>query len=390
MTSDSLVEHEQNSSFPSSKERSPALGHLVGVHRALLFRLRESVSTILPFNHRATLPHMPPLFLLLVLLLILASFPDPVTSDAFPPAPSGSLSRSVPATFRTSDSRRSAPLRDALFKKSPSHSLSSTRSHSYPSSSSASSHNSERVGSLSRVNDILAREDRQLFVSKVYLILFAQLLTTGGFIALAQRNMAAISSLLMSESGPLLHGLSTFVTIASFYALLLSPDLRRGKWKYPLLGLFTVGESSLVALLTLFFPRRVVAQAAGVTAFAAGSISLYTAKNKNPRYDLTRYGTFLYSLGTCFLILSLMHLLGLTVSWMPRIPWNEKLMCSLGAGLFSAYLSVHTKMVVGGGSAMFHEKDYIFAALQLYSDIINLFVYLLRIMSASQSGKKSR
>lgn len=52
----------------------------------------------------------------------------------------------------------------------------------------------------------------------------------------------------------------------------------------------------------------------------------------------------------------------------------------IGAFIFSCFIVVDTQMIVGGKHALqFTPDDYIAAALNLYLDIVNLFLYILRI-----------
>jgi FtsH-binding integral membrane protein len=64
------------------------------------------------------------------------------------------------------------------------------------------------------------------------------------------------------------------------------------------------------------------------------------------------------------------------------LPYNDMLYGLVGACLFSFYLAHHTKLLVGGKHAKYqmNEKDYVFAAMTLYNDIINIFIYMLRLM----------
>ena len=56
----------------------------------------------------------------------------------------------------------------------------------------------------------------------------------------------------------------------------------------------------------------------------------------------------------------------------------------LGALLFSVYLVVDTQMMMGGKHKYtISPEEYIFAALNLYLDIINLFMYILQIVAAA-------
>lgn len=51
---------------------------------------------------------------------------------------------------------------------------------------------------------------------------------------------------------------------------------------------------------------------------------------------------------------------------------------------FQQYLVVDTQMIVGGThSVRIDAEEYIFAALTLYLDVINIFLFILRIVAAS-------
>ena len=54
----------------------------------------------------------------------------------------------------------------------------------------------------------------------------------------------------------------------------------------------------------------------------------------------------------------------------------------LGALLFSIYLIFDTQLILGKGQYSYSLDDAYLAAIQLYMDIINLFLYLLQIIGA--------
>lgn len=57
----------------------------------------------------------------------------------------------------------------------------------------------------------------------------------------------------------------------------------------------------------------------------------------------------------------------------------------LGALLFSVYLVYDTQMMMGGKHKYsIHPEEYIFAALNLYVDIINIFIMILGIIGTSR------
>ena len=60
---------------------------------------------------------------------------------------------------------------------------------------------------------------------------------------------------------------------------------------------------------------------------------------------------------------------------------------SVGALIFSLYIVYDTQMMMGGKHKYsLSPEEYIFAALNLYLDIINLFMYLLAIFGGNRGS----
>ena len=58
---------------------------------------------------------------------------------------------------------------------------------------------------------------------------------------------------------------------------------------------------------------------------------------------------------------------------------------AVGCLIFSLYLIYDTQIMLGGKHKYsLSPEEYIFAALNLYLDIINLFLYILRIIGAAR------
>lgn len=62
-------------------------------------------------------------------------------------------------------------------------------------------------------------------------------------------------------------------------------------------------------------------------------------------------------------------------------PFLDNLYCSLGVLVFGIYLVIDTQMIVGGKRLEISMDDYVVGALILYLDIIQIFLYLLEILS---------
>ena len=59
---------------------------------------------------------------------------------------------------------------------------------------------------------------------------------------------------------------------------------------------------------------------------------------------------------------------------------------SIGCIIFSLYIIYDTQLMVGGSHKYsLSPEEYVFAALNLYLDIINLFMYILSIIGNSRN-----
>jgi hypothetical protein len=56
------------------------------------------------------------------------------------------------------------------------------------------------------------------------------------------------------------------------------------------------------------------------------------------------------------------------------------LYCTLGVLLFGIYLIIDTQMILGGKRMQFSIDDYVAAAMLLYIDIIQIFLYILAML----------
>ena len=67
-----------------------------------------------------------------------------------------------------------------------------------------------------------------------------------------------------------------------------------------------------------------------------------------------------------------------TIFW--RSPIVQLIYACLGALVFSIYLIYDTQLVVGKGTFSYSLDDAYLAAIQLYLDVINLFLFILQIL----------
>lgn len=79
-----------------------------------------------------------------------------------------------------------------------------------------------------------------------------------------------------------------------------------------------------------------------------------------------------------------MVLLGLIVATILSIFWQNRILQIAitygGAILFGIYLIYDTQLIMGDRSRSMSIDDYIMAAMMLYIDIVQLFIYILQIL----------
>merc|ERR1712107_344182 len=132
-----------------------------------------------------------------------------------------------------------------------------------------------------------------------------------------------------------------------------------------LLAAFTVVEAYTVGVLVTFFDQAVVVQAFFLTAVVVG-LTAFTFQTKR---DFSNIGAALY---TGLLVLILGGFMNIFIG----SELTETAMAVGGALLFSLFIIFDTQMIMTRLSA----EEYIVATIQLYLDIINLFIEILKIL----------
>ena len=96
-------------------------------------------------------------------------------------------------------------------------------------------------------------------------------------------------------------------------------------------------------------------------------------------YDCYTEEDFTTKMGILIVLLVCLVMLGL-VSLFVDSPFLDNLYCMVGVLLFGFYLILDTQMIIGGKSVELSVDDYMLAAMLLYIDIIQMFLYILRLL----------
>lgn len=171
---------------------------------------------------------------------------------------------------------------------------------------------------------------------------------------------------------PQLWIISLVISVGCAIALSCCGNLRR---QYPLnfilLGVFTLCESFVLGVVASRYNTEIVIMAAGITAAICLALTLFAFQTT---LDFTACG------GILLVSVIILLILGIVVLFFP----GKTLMmiyASAGALIFSIYLIYDTQLMIGGEHKNSISPDeYVYAALSLYLDIVNIFMYILTIL----------
>lgn len=212
------------------------------------------------------------------------------------------------------------------------------------------------------------------FVRKVYGILSAQLLVT----VLVAAPFQLVDAAWLRHNQWLLY-LSVGVTLSTICAMTCCQDLaRRYPTNYILLFTFTVFEGITVGFFSAAFSWQSVLLAAGITVAVFLILTLYACVTKT---DFTGAGPYLMGALSCLCCMGFV----LSMLSMFHVDIKAAVVCYDLAGvlIFIFYIIYDTQLILGSAGGHKHEFDldeYVFAALNLYLDIINLFMHILSLM----------
>lgn len=204
---------------------------------------------------------------------------------------------------------------------------------------------------------------RMDFLRKVYTILSLQIIIT-----------TAVSALFMlcNPIKNFVHESPSLVLISAIGSLILLLALAFYRHQHPvnlyLLFGFTLLESLSVATAVSFYEYTIVLQAFVLTSAVFLGLTAYTFQSKR---DFSKLGASLFA-GLWILIIA---------SFLRFFFYNdtmELVFAGAGALLFCGFIIFDTHLLMHKLSP----EEHVLASINLYLDIVNLFLYILRILDA--------
>ena len=209
---------------------------------------------------------------------------------------------------------------------------------------------------------------RRNFIKKVYGILSFQLLITFLLVCFTFSQKVKdfyIKNMWLVYVSAVL-GLILMIIFACFQT-----TVRKVPYNYILLFIWTLCEAIVASAIAAKYNYKTVITAMGILLGVVIGLTIFAYMTS---IDFTKCGMILLIFGIGFLLFGLFgFLFG---------QWLNCLYCTIGVILFGLYLIYDTQLILGQFGRKYSIDDYVFAALALYLDIINLFVYILSLVGS--------
>jgi len=217
---------------------------------------------------------------------------------------------------------------------------------------------------------------RLAFIRKVYSILCAQLVLT--MVIMAFFFIESVKEWSKRPENIWLFWVAFLFMLSSLIAMACCPDVRRQTpHNFIFLGIFTAAEGLMLGCATASYSADEVLLAVGICAAVTFALTAFAFQTK---YDFTACGGVLIAVLLCFILFGIFALF-----WPSRV--LNIVYASIGALIFSLYIVYDTQIMLGGKHKYsLSPEEYVFAALNLYLDIINLFLYILQIIGAARNN----
>lgn len=223
-------------------------------------------------------------------------------------------------------------------------------------------------------NAFSSKAIRMGFIRKVYGILSVQLAITFGFVLALAGNESAKQ---WTQRNSWLLFVALAVVFVTMIMLACCGDMaRKTPHNYICLFIFTLAESFLVGTTATLYNFEIVIFAVAITAVICLGLTLFAFQTK---IDFTAFN------GIMFVAFMVFALFGLIMMFFRGNNLMHLIYSCIGAFLFSVFLVIDTQMLIGGTHKLqISTEDYVFAALNLYLDIIQIFLYILSILGSSK------
>ena len=223
-------------------------------------------------------------------------------------------------------------------------------------------------------------EDKRLrkkFVRKTLFTFSLSLFTTLGF-CIGFKNLPNANNFIKSELGEALYILSVSTTFFTMFVCLCCEDLlRKSPSKYIIYSLFVLAVSYSLGITSLYIRGDILYISIIVTTGTTTSLFLYSFIATT---DFTEYYTYVVAIFMCLIFIGIVNIF-----------FNNTIIQIIisggGALVFACFIVFDMQMILGQKHIKYKYSidDFILAAMSLYLDVINMFLYIIQFLTLTSS-----
>lgn len=218
------------------------------------------------------------------------------------------------------------------------------------------------------------RKVRHAFIRKVYAIISVQLLITVAIIAIFT-FVKPVSNFVRANLA--VYYASYAVFLATYLTLICCQGPRRRfPWNIILLTLFTLAMGFMTGTISSVYDTKAVILAMIITAVVSISVTIFCFQTK---VDFTSCTGLFCVLGIVMMVTGIVTAIVLSFKY---IYWLHMVYAALGAICFTLFLAYDTQLVLGNRKHTISPEDYITGALQIYTDIVYIFTFVLQLLGS--------
>lgn len=218
---------------------------------------------------------------------------------------------------------------------------------------------------------------RKKFVRKTLFTFSLSLFTTLGF-CIGFKNIPTIDTFVKSELGEALYILSVSTTFLTMFVCLCCEDLlRKTPSKYIIYSLFLLAVSYSLGISSLYIKGNVLYISIIITTGTTISLILYSFIATT---DFTEYYTYVVAIFMCLIFIGIVNIF-----------FNNTIIQVIisggGALVFACFIVFDMQMILGQKHIKYKYSidDFILAAMSLYLDVINMFLYIIQFLTLTSS-----
>ncbi|XP_036401791.1 protein lifeguard 3-like [Megalops cyprinoides] len=216
---------------------------------------------------------------------------------------------------------------------------------------------------------------RHAFIRKVYLILSIQLFVTVGLVAVFT-FVKPVKGFVRENPGVYWASFAVYLVTHIVLVCCKGPR-RRFPWNIILLAIFTLAMSYMTGTISSYYDTKAVFLALVITVVVCVIVSVFCFQTK---VDFTSCGGLFCVLGIVVMVTGIIATIVLSIKY---IPWLHMVYAAIGAIVYTLFLAYHTQLLIGNRKHSISPEEYVFGALSLYVDIVQIFLFLLQIIGAA-------